>query len=151
MAKLQNTDTEFMRIAKESAQRSNCIRPERHVGAIAVRDGKVILTAYNGTSDGFTPCSARGECVRKTLGIPTGKAGDVSWCVHAEQRIICAAAREGIALKGAKVYTTLKPCLVCTKLLAECGIKQVFYANDYPDKMAADYAAEIGLKITQID
>jgi len=138
----------LMNTAKEFTKQSNCIRAERKVAAIAARDGKIILIAANGTND--NSCATRGYCIRKKMNIESGTAPGWDWCLHAEQRLVCTAARKGISLYGTTVYVTHRPCLICTKLLSESGVAQVFFDIDYPDEMAKIYAEKNNLNIQQL-
>lgn len=141
----------FLKKVLETSTTSNCIRSDRKVGAIAVRNGEIILRASNGPSSGLETCDKRfGGCMRKKLGINQGEQLGVSWCLHAEQRIVCLAARAGISLDDAVIYCTHKPCFVCTKLLIESGISAIYYLYDYPDKNAEVYAKESGIEVIQL-
>jgi len=153
MAELPKTDIEmhkrFMREAIKASRASNCIRPDRIVGTVAVYGGKVLIATNNGTCPRVAPCSERGgRCIRHKLGVAVGTQPGLSWCLCGEQRLVAIAARNGISIKDSIIYCTHRPCIVCTKLLAECGVKEIFYETEYPDEMAKQYAEEIGLAVT---
>lgn len=118
---------QFMGIALEVAQCSNCSR--RKVGAVIVRDGKVIVEACNGTSAGMVPCN-EGGCPRCLSGIPEGQEYESCLCVHAEQAAIALAACAGLRIDGATMYCTLRPCLTCAKLCVQARITQIVYDED---------------------
>ena len=119
-------DEYFMNIAKAVASRSTCSR--RSVGALVVRDKRILATGYNGAPAGLRHCDHTdggdmrdGHCARST---------------HAEQNAIVQAARHGTMIDGATVYCTAQPCLTCAKLLVNAGVKRVVYDGDYPDELA---------------
>ena len=101
--------TYFMGIADLVAQRSTCLR--RKVGAVAVKDKRIVSTGYNGAPSGIRHCAEVG-CLRQELGIPSGQRHEICRAVHAEQNVIVEAARFGIPLAGAELYCTTLPCLI---------------------------------------
>lgn len=138
----------FMGITHFVAQRSTCSR--RKVGAIAVKDKHILATGYNGAPRNMKDCLEIG-CLREELNIPSGQRHELCRGLHAEQNVIVQAAIHGIALEGATVYCTHQPCLICTKLLINTGIKEVFYAAPYPDTMAEAMFHEAGIPLQQLD
>ncbi len=122
-------DEYFMNIAKVVASRSNCIK--RKVAAIIVKDKRVISTGYNGTPRGARNCN-EGGCPRCNSMAPSGTALDECLCCHGEENAITQAAYHGTSLKGATLYTTFAPCLLCTKMIINSGIVEVVYNKDYP-------------------
>jgi len=125
--KNSSLDQQFMGIALEVAKCSNCGR--RKVGAVIVRDGRVIVEACNGTPAGMTPCN-EGGCPRCLSETPQGQEYESCLCIHAEQAAIALAAQEGLKTVGATMYCTLRPCLTCVKLCLQAGIKQIIYYHD---------------------
>ena len=121
-------DEYFMNIAYETARRSNCLR--RQIGAVLVRDRRIISTGYNGTPLGVKNCF-EGGCKRCSSDVASGQAYDTCICVHAEQNAIVLAARNGISTDGCMLYTTLRPCFGCVKESIQAGIVEVVYAEDY--------------------
>ncbi len=117
-----------MNIADVVAKRSNCIR--RSVGAIIVKDKNVISAGYNGTPVGVQNCF-EGGCPRCASDTPAGTAYDTCICVHAEENAIAFAARHGLSASEAAIYTTLRPCIGCLRLLIQAGVEEVIYAEDY--------------------
>ncbi len=126
----------FMRIAEEVATRSTCDR--KHIGAVVVRDKTILSTGYNGSLRGASHCDDaghdmdNGHCVRT---------------VHAESNAVAQAAKNGVALDGSDLYVTASPCLTCFKLVANCGIKAVYYKEFYRDERINDYARQAGLQL----
>ncbi len=132
----------FMDITCLVAQRSTCLR--RKVGAIAVKDKRILATGYNGAPAGVPHCLEVG-CLRDQLGIPSGQRHEICRGLHAEQNVIVQAAVHGISLKGAEIYCTHQPCLICTKMLINCGITKVYFLEAYPDELAAAMIREAGI------
>lgn len=127
-------DEYFMRIAKIVAMRSNCIR--RKVAAIIVKENRIISTGYNGTPRGAVNCD-EGGCPRCNSFPPAGTRLDECLCSHAEENAIVQAAYHGTSVKGATLYTTFSPCLLCAKMIINSGIVEVVYGADYPLNDAA--------------
>jgi len=122
-------DTFFMMTAELSANRSTCRR--RQVGAIIVKDHRILVQGYNGAPEGSPHC-IDGECERERLGIESGKNEEICWAAHAEANAIVNAARFGIGISDAIMYCTHKPCISCLKLIINSGISEVRYKQDYP-------------------
>lgn len=138
----------FMQITRLVAQRSTCLR--RKVGALAVSKRRILATGYNGAPAGIRDCFETG-CLREQLGIPSGQRHEICRGLHAEQNVIIQAAVHGVSLAGAEVYCTHQPCLICTKMLINCGISAVYYAESYPDQLAADMLKESGIHAALLD
>ncbi len=122
-------DEYFLNIAKVVASRSNCIK--RKVAAIIVRDRRVVSTGYNGTPRGARNCN-EGGCPRCNSMAKSGTSLEECLCCHGEENAITQAAYHGTSLKGATLYTTFAPCLLCTKMIINSGIAEVVYNQDYP-------------------
>ncbi len=122
-------DHYFMGIAKVVALRSNCIK--RKVAAVIVKDKRIISTGYNGTPRGVKNCS-EGGCPRCNNIDPSGKGLDECLCSHAEENAIVQSAYHGVSIGGSVLYTTFSPCLMCTKMIINAGIREVVYNMDYP-------------------
>lgn len=123
----------FMQITYLVAERSTCTR--RKVGAIAVKDKRILATGYNGAPSNVAHCLEVG-CLREQLGVPSGQRHEICRGLHAEQNVIIQAAIHGISLTGSEIYCTTQPCLICTKMLINCGVRAVYYAEPYPDSLA---------------
>ena len=138
-------DEYFMDMAVLTAKRSTCLR--RHVGAVIVKDKHIIATGYNGAPRGVPHCDEKGGCLRQQLNVPSGERHELCRALHAEQNAIIQAAKLGSSIDGATLYCTHQPCVVCTKILINAGIKRIVYANPYPDKLAEDMMQASGIEI----
>ncbi len=128
-------DSYFMEIAQVVSKRSTCLR--RSVGAVLVKDKQILSTGYNGTPKGLPHCEDVG-CLRQQLHVPSGQNHELCRGIHAEQNAVIQAAVHGSSTDGATIYCTHQPCVVCTKILINAGIKRIVYANPYPDKLAEE-------------
>ena len=137
-------DTYFIDIAKLVASRSTCLR--RQVGAVMVKEKHILATGYNGTPSGITHCSETG-CLREQLKVPSGERHELCRGLHAEQNAIIQAARNGVDISGATLYCTHSPCIICTKMLINAGVRQIFYLDGYPDQMSLDMLDEAGILV----
>lgn len=137
-------DEYFMEMAMVAAKRSTCLR--RKVGAVIVKNKQILASGYNGTPMGLPHCEDVG-CLREQLKVPSGKNHELCRGVHAEQNAICQAAFHGVSVKGATIYVTNQPCVVCTKMLINAGIERVVYANPYPDELAQEMMGESQMTI----
>ncbi|NMA69138.1 MAG: dCMP deaminase family protein [Desulfitobacterium sp.] len=148
VSKRPSWDEYFMQMAQVIASRSTCMR--RQVGAVIVKDQQILSTGYNGSPTGLSHCAETG-CLREKLGIPSGERTEICRAVHAEQNALVQAAKHGVSIKGADIYTTVQPCVLCTKLLINAGIKKVFYLIPYQDKLALEMAEEAELELIKLD
>lgn len=139
-------DSYFMQMAEVVAGRSTCLR--RQVGAVIVKDRQILSTGYNGSPSGLRHCDEVG-CLRQTLSVPSGERVEICRAVHAEQNALVQAAKHGVAIAGADLYTTHQPCVLCTKLLINVEIRRVVYTHSYPDQLAVAMAKEAGLELVQ--
>ncbi len=137
-------DEYFMRLAYLVSTRSTCTR--RHVGAVIVKDKRVLSTGYNGPPRGLAHCDITG-CMRENLGIPSGERHELCRGLHAEQNAIIQAAVYGVSIKDATIYVTNHPCVVCAKMLINAQIKEIVYAEGYPDDLAKLMLLESGIKV----
>jgi len=137
-------DEYFMKIAGLVATRSTCLR--HNIGAVLVRDKRILATGYNGAPSGMTHCLKIG-CIRDKLKIPSGTKAEICRGIHAEQNTIVQCAVYGISSKGSTLYTTHQPCTVCTKILIAGGIKRIVYKEPYPDKFAQSLLKETRIKV----
>ena len=136
----------FMNLARQAATRSTCLR--RQVGAVLVRDKRVLATGYNGSPRGVAHCLDIG-CLRDQLGIPSGERAELCRAIHAEQNAIIQAAVHGVGIEGATLYTTLHPCILCAKMLINCGVREIHYFEGYPDELSAAMIAEAGVTLIE--
>ncbi|MBR3664730.1 MAG: cytidine/deoxycytidylate deaminase family protein [Desulfovibrio sp.] len=137
----------FMHIVDLVRERSTCLR--RHVGALAVRDNRILATGYNGVPQGLTHCLDTG-CLRQQLGIPSGQRHEICRGLHAEQNVIIQAATNGISIQGADIYTTTYPCVLCCKMLINCKVRTIYYAEAYPDELSQSMFKEAGIPVIPI-
>jgi dCMP deaminase len=137
-------DEYFMQMADYAASRTTCLR--RAVGAVIVKDHRVLATGYNGVPTGIRHCEEVG-CLRQQMGVPSGQRHELCRGLHAEQNAIIQAACLGQSIEGSTLYCTTQPCIICTKMLINAGIKRVVIKEAYPDKLAEDMAKEAGLQI----
>lgn len=121
-----------MEITRLVASRSTCLR--RHVGAVIVKDKKILATGYNGAPSGLPHCLDVG-CQRDKFGIPSGERHELCRGLHAEQNAIVQAAYHGVSIRGATLYCTNLPCIICTKMIINAGIKRVIYEQGYADPL----------------
>lgn len=138
----------FMDIALLVARRSTCRR--RQVGAVAVRDKRILATGYNGAPVGLPHCLDIG-CLREELGIASGERHELCRGLHAEQNVIIQAAYHGVSIKGAILYCTNLPCSICSKMLINAGVSQIIYQEGYSDPMAQEMLELTDVKLTQVD
>ena len=131
-------DQRFMEMAETVAEWSSCYQPNRHVGAICVKDKRILTTGYNGAPQGIISCAERGECLRRIKDIPSGTRQEICYAVHSEQNAIIQAAKIGVSLEGSVMYVTHQPCILCTRMIINSGIKKVIYKNGYPDEFAQE-------------
>jgi len=139
-------DEYFMRMAYLAASRSTCTR--RKVGAVIVKDKRAIATGYNGPPQGLAHCDITG-CIRDDLGINSGERHELCRGLHAEQNALIQAAVYGVSVKDATIYVTNHPCVVCSKMLINAYIKEIVYAEGYPDDLAKLVLLESNIKVRQ--
>jgi dCMP deaminase len=134
----------FMSITKVVAERSTCLR--RHVGAILVKDKRILATGYNGAPSGLRHCEEVG-CLRETTSVPSGERHELCRGLHAEQNAIIQAAYHGFSIRGATLYCTNKPCVICSKMLINAGIRKILYEDGYDDHLADQMLGEANIDI----
>lgn len=140
-------DEYFMSITRQVSERSTCLR--RKVGALLVREKRILATGYNGAPSGIRHCYEVG-CLREDRGIASGERHELCRGLHAEQNALIQAAVHGVAVKGASIYCTHQPCALCAKMLINAGIKEILYAEGYPDQLAQDLLNEAGIAVIQL-
>jgi dCMP deaminase len=143
-----NWDEYFIKIAELVSERSTCLR--HHVGAVIVKDRRLLTTGYNGAAAGTKDCLELG-CLRDELNIPSGERHEICRAIHAEQNAIIQAGKYGVNIDGGTLYCTHSPCIVCAKMIVNAGIKRIVNYIDYPDtggvKKLLD---EAGVKLIKI-
>jgi dCMP deaminase len=141
-------DEYFMEIARLVASRSTCLR--RQVGAVMVKDKNILATGYNGTPSGIRHCSEVG-CLRQQLNVPSGERHELCRGLHAEQNAIIQAAKHGVNVDGAVLYCTHSPCIICSKMLINSGVKRIVCTDGYPDPLAKAMLDEAGLIVETME
>jgi len=134
----------FMDITKMVAKRSTCLR--RHVGAVLVKDKRILATGYNGAPTGIRHCEEVG-CLREQLSVPSGERHELCRGLHAEQNAIIQAAYHGIPIVGSTLYCTNKPCIICSKMLINAGVEKIVYEDGYDDPLADQMLEEATIKV----
>jgi dCMP deaminase len=134
----------FMEITKLVAKRSTCVR--RQVGAILVKDKKILATGYNGAPSGVEHCLDVG-CLRQERNIPSGERHELCRGLHAEQNAIIQAAYHGVSIQGSTLFCTNLPCSICTKMIINAGIREVVYLEGYADDLSLDLIAKSRIKL----
>ncbi len=134
----------FLQLADLVASRSTCLR--RQVGAVLVRDERIIATGYNGAPRGIQHCLEAG-CLREKMGIPSGERYELCRGVHAEQNAIINAAYYGVSTKGAVLYCTNQPCLICARMIINAGIIKVVHRGNFDDDFALQFMEEAGIEM----
>jgi dCMP deaminase len=137
-----------MNITTLGAQRSTCTR--RAVGAIIVKDKRILSTGYNGAPTGIRHCLEVG-CLRESLQVPSGERHELCRGIHAEQNAIIQAAYHGVSVKDALLYCTNQPCAICAKMIINAGIKKIYYQSGYTDALAQEMLTEAGIDLIKHD
>jgi len=151
MSKIENRPTwqdYFMDITALVAQRSTCTR--RAVGAIIVKDKRILSTGYNGAPSGIRHCIDIG-CLRESLMVPSGERHELCRGIHAEQNAIIQAAYHGVSVKGAALYCTNLPCSICTKMIINAGITKIFYQDGYADSLSEELFQEAEIEVLKLN
>ena len=139
-------ETYFMTITDLVAKRSTCLR--RAVGAVVVKDKRILTTGYNGAPSGITHCRETG-CLRETLNVASGQRHELCRGIHAEQNAIIQAAFHGVSIKGSILYCTTLPCSICAKMIINAGIKQIYYQSGYADPLSEEMLKEARVEVIQ--
>jgi dCMP deaminase len=138
----------FMDITELVAKRSTCLR--RSVGAVLVKDKRLLSTGYNGAPSGIRHCAETG-CLREQLSVPSGERHELCRGIHAEQNAIIQAAYYGVSIKDSTLFCTHLPCSICTKMLINSGIKTIYYASGYADSLAMEMTKEAGIEVIKVE
>lgn len=131
-----------MSIARVVAGRSTCLR--REVGALIVKDKRILATGYNGAPRGLEHCIDTG-CLRNEVGAESGTTHELCRGLHAEQNAIIQAAMHGVSIEGGVIYSTHQPCVLCTKMIINAGLLAIHYLEPYPDPLAGKLLEEAGV------
>lgn len=139
-------DDYFLDIVGLVAKRATCLR--RHVGAALVRDRRILSTGYNGAPSGLKHCLTIG-CLREQRNIPSGERHELCRGLHAEQNAIIQAALHGVSVRGATLYCTNQPCIICAKMIINAGIVRIVVQGDYHDDLAEDMLREAEIEVVR--
>ena len=137
----------FMSIAQLVATRSTCLR--RKVGAVLVKDKRILGTGYNGAPSGIRHCEDTG-CLREKLKVKAGERHELCRGLHAEQNVIVQAAYYGATTKETTLYSTHMPCIICSKMLINAGVEKIFYLDGYPDALADEILSETDIELVRL-
>lgn len=141
-------ETYFMEIAVLVAKRSTCLR--RSVGAVVVKDRRLLSTGYNGAPTHVLHCSETG-CLREQLKVPSGERHELCRGIHAEQNAIIQAAFHGVSIRDASLFCTNLPCSICAKMIINAGIKTIYYLSGYADSMSEEMLNEAGVNVVKLE
>lgn len=141
-------DEYFMEIVELIKTRSTCLR--RQVGALIVKDKRILSTGYNGAPMGCKHCVQIG-CLRQDLNIPSGQRHELCRGIHAEQNAIIQAAYSGVSVKGGVLYVTTQPCVLCAKMIINAGIRKIVFKGDYPDELAMSLLREAEIRVVKFE
>lgn len=142
-----NWEQYFLELAELIARRSTCLR--RHVGAVLVREERIIATGYNGAPRGLHHCLDLG-CLREQQGIPSGHRYELCRGVHAEQNALINAAYYGVSTRDTVLYCTNQPCIICARMIINAGITKVVHQGDFNDDLALQFLQEAGLEVVEV-
>jgi dCMP deaminase len=137
----------FMDIATLVARRSTCQR--RSVGAVIVKNKRILSTGYNGAPSGIDHCAQTG-CLRERLDVPSGERHELCRGIHAEQNAIIQAAYHGVSIKDSDLYCTNLPCSICAKMIINAGIRRILYRAGYADDMSGQMLREAGIEVVNL-
>lgn len=141
-------DRYFMDIAELVARRSTCTR--RSVGAVIVKDKRVLTTGYNGAPSHIRHCIEVG-CLREKMNVASGERHELCRGIHAEQNAIIQAAFHGVSIEGAVLFCTNLPCSICAKMIINAGIRKIYYASGYADMLSEDMLNEAAVEVIKLD
>ena len=135
-------DEYFMQVTRVVGSRSTCLR--RQLGAVIVKDKRILSTGYNGPPSGLDHCLDVG-CLRQQMEIPSGERFELCRGLHAEQNAIIQAAYHGVSIRDSVIYSSAQPCVTCAKMIINSGIKKIIYEEEYPDALSRRLLAETGI------
>ena len=140
-------DKRFMELTETVAGWSSCYQENRKIGAVIVKDKRILTTGYNGAPSGVESCVERKACLRRELNVESGTRHELCYAVHAEQNAIAQAAKLGVSVEGATLYCTHQPCVICAKMMINAGIKRIVYSEGYPDDFSVKLLSESGVTV----
>lgn len=140
-------DEYFMKLAWLAAERATCKR--HHVGAVIVKNKRILTTGYNGAAAGTKDCLSLG-CLRDELKIPSGQRHEICRAIHAEQNAIIQGGYNGVNIKDSVLYCTHSPCVLCAKMIVNAGIKKVVMDIEYPDASFKELFFSVGIEFQSL-
>lgn len=141
-------DEYFLEVAGLVAKRATCLR--RKVGAVLVKNKRILATGYNGAPSGLKHCIDIG-CLREKLKVPSGERHELCRGLHGEHNVLLQAALCGISTKDSILYITNQPCAICAKMLINAGVKEIVASGGYPDKIAEEFLKEAKVNVKIVD
>jgi len=138
----------FMDIARRVATRSTCLR--RAVGAVVVKNKRILTTGYNGAPSGVRHCLETG-CLREQMNVASGQRHELCRGIHAEQNAIIQAALHGVSIQGATLFCTNLPCSICAKMIINAGIEKIIYESGYADTLSEAMLKEAGVQLQKFN
>ena len=141
-------DEYFIKLAVDVAERATCLR--RKVGAILVKNRRILATGYNGAPSGLRHCDEVG-CIREQRNVPSGERHELCRGLHAEMNAFLQAAVHGVSTQDSALYTTIYPCSLCARMIINAGVKRVVEAGDYPDRLSRELLHEAGIEVEHFD
>jgi dCMP deaminase len=144
-------DVRFMEMADLISSWASCFQENRKIGAVIVKNKRIMTTGYNGAPAGVKTCVERKSCLRRELNVPSGTRQEICYAIHAEQNAIIQAAKLGVSIDGATLYCTHQPCSVCAKMIINAGIVRVVYREGYPDDFARQLLSEAGVILERFE
>ena len=151
MVIMDKWDVRFMEVAELISAWASCYQRDRKIGAVIVKNKRILTTGYNGAPAGIKTCVERGECLRKKQGIASGTMQELCYAIHAEQNAIIQAAKLGISIQDATLYCTHQPCVICAKMIVNAGISRVVYREGYPVEFAREMLEEGGVSLERFE
>lgn len=140
-------DEYFLDIAELVSRRSSCLR--RSVGAVLVKERRILATGYNGAPTGLRHCLDLG-CLREQQHVPSGERHELCRGLHAEQNSIIQAALHGVGVREATLYCTNHPCVICAKMIINAGVAKVIFREGYSDQLSDEMLKEAGVSVCKI-
>ena len=139
-------DQYFLEIARTASKRASCFRGKR-VGAVLVKEKQILATGYNGAPKGVKDCLELDYCIRNKKKLASGERLEYCRASHAEANAIAQAASQGVPTKGATLYTTHFPCVLCSKLLINAGVKEIVFLTEEKDELSKGLLEEANINI----
>lgn len=141
-------DAYFLELARLVSSRSTCVR--RKVGAVLIKDKRIVATGYNGAPRGLPHCLELG-CLREESRVPSGQRHELCRAVHAEANALIQAALHGVSTAGTTLYCVTAPCAICAKMMINAGVARIVYEGSYPDDLGLEMLRCAGVGVERIE